>query len=370
MASSRLLIDGTPTLMAAGKKLVDKQLLRALVPTSALNAENFEELARKAFREEIAAGRPIFKEGEHDNKTIYVLEGEVELYNAQGMQEKVVGGSPEAKHPIANQQPRQVSARTRTACVITRFDSDLLDILLTWDQVSGIEVTDIQVEEEDAEETGDWMTRILQSKAFLRIPPANIQAMFMRLQEQPVKAGQTIIKQGDEGDFYYIISRGKCKVTREAASGSTVTLAQLKDGDAFGEEALLSEGKRNANVEADTDGLLMRLSKDDFEELLKAPMLHEIDLEAAKSMVRDGAMLLDVRLESEHKGTSIKGSRNIPLFMIRLKSEALDASKKYICYCETGRRSSAAAAYLLTERGFQAYVLSGGLQAIPQASTE
>ena len=43
--------------MAAGRKLVDKQLLRALVPPSALNAENFEELARKAFREEIAAGR-------------------------------------------------------------------------------------------------------------------------------------------------------------------------------------------------------------------------------------------------------------------------------------------------------------------------
>ena len=116
---------------------------------------------------------------------------------------------------LANQQPRQLSARTRSNCTVTRFDSDLLDILLTWDQLSGIEVSDITITEEaddvgNDEGGGDWMTRILQSKAFLRIPPANIQAMFMRLQEVPVKAEHEIIKQGDEGDYYYIICRGKC----------------------------------------------------------------------------------------------------------------------------------------------------------------
>jgi CRP-like cAMP-binding protein len=354
--------------MANANNLVEKQVLRTLVPASALNAENFEELARKAFREEVGAGRSLFKEGGRDNKAVYVLEGEVELFTSAGTQGTIVGETADAKHAIANQQPRQVSARAKTPCVVTRFDSDLLDILLTWDQLSGIEVSDIQGEANEAEDTGDWMTRILQSKAFLRIPPANIQTMFMRLQEMPVKAGQTIIKQGDEGDYYYIISRGKCKVTRAASSGPAVTLAQLKGGDAFGEEALLSEGSRNANVEAETDGLLMRLSKEDFEQLLKEPVLHEVTLDAAKQMVRDGAILLDVRLESEHKGSAIKGSLNIPLFMLRLKSDGLDPSKEFICYCETGRRSSAAA-FLLTERGFDGYVLSGGLQAIPQANT-
>ena len=68
------------------------------------------------------------------------------------------------------------------------------------------------------------MSRILQSKAFLRIPPANIQHMFMRLQEVPVRAGDTVITQGEDGDYYYIISRGRCKVTRESANGASVTL--------------------------------------------------------------------------------------------------------------------------------------------------
>ncbi len=77
-------------------------------------------------------------------------------------------------------------------------------------------------------------------------------------------------------------------------------------------------------------------------------------------MVKDGALWFDVRLDSEHKTTGIEGSINIPLFMLRLKADSLDPEKKYVLYCDTGRRSSAAA-YLLSERGQQAYCLKGGL---------
>ena len=297
------------------------------------------------------------------------MSGELQLLGGEGVGSSTLrGGAAEAKHPVANHQPRQVTAKAKTNITVTRFDSDLLDILLTWDQLSGIEVSDISVDEDDSGSDGsDWMTRILQSKAFLRIPPANIQTMFMRLQELPVRAGQVIINQGDDGDFYYIISHGRCKVTRESGSGANVTLATLSDGDAFGEEALISDAKRNATVIAETDGLLMRLSKDDFDELLKAPMLNEVDLDQAKQMVKSGAVLLDVRMEAEHKAGCIKGSVNVPLFMLRLKADSLDPGKKYICYCETGRRSQAAA-YLMSEQGFESYTLKGGLQAIGQTA--
>ena len=116
----------------------------------------------------------------------------MELIDADGNSTSVRGGSDVAKHPLANHQPRQHTAKAKTSCKITRFDSDLLDILLTWDQLSGIEVNEIQVEEEGGDD-GDWMTRILQSQAFLQVPPANIQAMFMRIQEVPVSAGEVIM---------------------------------------------------------------------------------------------------------------------------------------------------------------------------------
>ncbi len=348
----------------AEQKMVDRALLKTLVPPSALNAENFQELAGKAVVEELPPGRTLFKIGETDRKTTYLLEGEVVLTSNRGQTSSVIGGSNLAKHPLAHHQPRQHTAVTKTPCKVTRFDSDLLDILLTWDQLSGIEVNELHKEDEEAGAEGDWMTRILQSQAFLQVPPANIQAMFMRMQETPVRAGDAVIKQGDEGDYYYIIKTGKAKVTRPSKTGAELTLAQLKAGDAFGEEALISENKRNANVVMVTDGVLMRLSKEDFNALLKEPMLNWVDWAEGERRLKAGAMLLDVRLESEHANNGIKGSINIPLFMLRLKAEGLDPNREYLVYCDTGRRSSAAA-FLLSERGFRAYVLKGGLQSRP-----
>jgi CRP-like cAMP-binding protein len=344
------------------QNLIDKGVLKSFVPPSALNAENFQELAGKAVIEELAAGRAIFKPGETDRKTIYLVEGELELTNENGDKSILKAGSDLSKHPVANMQPRKHLAVAKVASKITRLDSDLLDILLTWDQMSGIEVDEITAAEDDQEEDegGDWMTRILQSKAFLQVPPANIQAMFMRIQEVPVKAGETIIKQGDDGDYYYIVKVGKCKVTRPSKTGSELVLANLGDGDAFGEEALLSEAKRNANIIMTTDGTLMRLSKEDFNELLKEPMLSWVSNEEADELAAAGAVWIDVRLDSEFKNNGIPGSVNIPLFMLRMKADSLDASKQYILYCNTGRRSSAGA-FLLSERGIQTSCLQGGL---------
>jgi CRP-like cAMP-binding protein len=213
------------------------------------------------------------------------------------------------------------------------------------------------------------MTRILQSKVFMRIPPANIQRMFMRLEEIGYRAGDTVVRQGEEGDYYYIINRGRCRVVRTSSTGQEITLAELASGDAFGEEALLSEGRRNATIVMATDGVLMRLSKRDFDELLRAPMQKEVDFGDASQMLRDGAQLLDVRLESEYREGSVQGSVNLPMYMLRLKAESLDPSRPYIVCCDTGRRSSAAA-YLLTARGFDAYVLKGGLIALQSARLE
>ena len=124
---------------------------------------------------------------------------------------------------------------------------------------------------------------------------------------------------------------------------------------------MLSDAKRNANVVMETSGSLMRLSKDDFNELLKEPMLSWLTGEEADAMVNEGtAIWIDVRLESEHKDSGMKGSINIPLITLRIKAATLDTKKKYIVYCDSGRRSSAAA-FLLSERGIDAYCLKGGL---------
>jgi rhodanese-related sulfurtransferase len=58
----------------------------------------------------------------------------------------------------------------------------------------------------------------------------------------------------------------------------------------------------------------------------------------------------------------------VPLYFIRLKLSALDKSKPYVVYCDTGRRSSAAA-FILVEKGYDAYVLKGGLSSMERGLT-
>ena len=111
-----------------------------------------------------------------------------------------------------------------------------------------------------------------------RIPPANIQAIFMRM-ERVARAGEVVIRQGAEGDYFYAIVSGKCVVTRETPLNKAgIKLAELGVGDTFGEEALISEAKRNATVTMLTDGVLMRLNKHDFRELMNEPLLQWLDV--------------------------------------------------------------------------------------------
>jgi rhodanese-related sulfurtransferase len=150
-------------------------------------------------------------------------------------------------------------------------------------------------------------------------------------------------------------------VTRQTSGSSkSVVLAELTMGDGFGEEALVSRNPRNATVTMVTDGHLMRLSGKDFSELLEQPVLRWVSPKEAAQAVKEGVGLLDVRTEQEHTNSKIRGSINIPLQQLRERARELKPNSRYICYCDTGERSSAAV-FLLRERGYDASVLRGGL---------
>jgi CRP-like cAMP-binding protein len=343
---------------APGKKFHGNEILRDLIPLNALTRDRFREVTGSLVIEDIGAGSYLFGEGDCDNRSIYLLDGVINLLDSNGRVTGVVSaGTDPARYPIANQQPRITTARAATKSVVATIDSTLLDVMLTLDQTTTTaSTTGLYTDSNE-----DWMTRVLQSDAFIKLAPADIQRLLQTLQSVTVSAGDTIIRQGDEGDYFYIIKEGSCSVTRLASGeGWDVPLAELGKGDCFGEEALVSDANRNATVTMLTDGTLMRLSKKDFVELLKDPLVHFIDYDLASSLVADGGVWLDVRLADEHANFAFRNSSNVPLASIRDKASALDAAKKYVVYCDTGRRSTAAA-FLLSQRGFDVCVLDGGL---------
>jgi CRP-like cAMP-binding protein len=353
--------------MSSDPNTVELSFLRAFSPLDGLKNENLRALARKTVVRELGQGRFLFKEGDTDKRTYYLGTGLIELLANGKVVGTIRGGTPDARHPLAPILPRRCSARVASDKIdYLSIDSDLLDVLITWDQTGTYEVGELNSGHEAAD---DWMTILLQSRAFHRIPPANLQAVFMRMQRMSYAAGDVVIRQGEEGDFFYVIVEGRCSVSRETPlNREGIKLAELGMGETFGEEALISGATRNATIAMLTDGVLMRLAKDDFNSLLNEPMLQWLDYEQAKELVSNGGVWLDVRLPSEYEHWHLEPSLNVPLYFIRLKLKTLDPSLHYVVVCDNGRRSSAAA-YILSERGFEARVLQGGIAATDLAET-
>jgi formylglycine-generating enzyme required for sulfatase activity/rhodanese-related sulfurtransferase/chromosome segregation ATPase len=344
--------------MRAAKKItVDKKLLQEFVPLNALSAGRFREVSEKIVIEEVLAGRYLFHKGDRDNQSIYLLEGKINLIDEfRKVTSEVEAGTDMSRYAISNQQPRPLSARAVNKCIIARIDSALLDVYLTWDQSNSAEVVEI-----GADENQDWMTRILQTEAFIKIPPAMIQSLLIKMQSYPVKAGDVVIRQGDAGDYFYTIHEGRCAVTRkESPDADAQFLAELDSGASFGEDALVSDKKRNATVTMLTNGLLMRLAKEDFIELLKKQLVKHVDYEQAATLVDEGAVWVDVRTVDEYECGAFEDSVNMPLSNLRNELSELVFNTKYIICCDTGRRSESAG-FLLSHHGFDVYVLEGGI---------
>ena len=343
---------------------VDAETLQGLEPIASLSAPRIRELAAKTVLEYLHRGARLFAEGERDRKLIYLLSGEIELRsraNAHG--QRITAGMPETWQPIDNKQPRQWTAIAVGDVEIIRIDMERFDQMLTWDQMATAEASPKTKTVSKGE--GDWRTKLRSTLAFNNIPAANIEKVFERMESLDVTVGDVVIRQGDPGDFFYLIDKGSAKVTRQMmGKGKPVELAEIGAGVAFGEEALISDKPRNANVVMISEGRLMRLAKKDFVALLKEPLLDYIDLHSALEKLSNAAVFLDVRVPSEFKESRLPNAVNIPLHELRQRIGELNINTYYVCYCGTGRRSSAAA-FLLSNQGFNASVLKNGLQDVP-----
>ncbi|MEJ2131343.1 MAG: cyclic nucleotide-binding domain-containing protein, partial [Gammaproteobacteria bacterium] len=258
-------------------------------------------------------------------------------------------------------QPHVVTAVTTTPVRVLVLDKDYLDLVLTWDQAGNYLVQDLE-EEEVLDADADWMSCLLQSRLFASIPPANIQQLFAKFEEARVSDGDVVVKQGDPGDYFYVVKSGVARISRRVSTGGNTTdvvLAELRAGDVFGEDALIGDAPRNATVQMVSEGSLMRLDKKDFQSLMQDPVLEFIEYEELQNLLQQEDRrieILDVRLPLEFKQGHIPGSRSVPLHSVRQIVRELDPDVTYVTACDGGRRSTLAA-YLLNQYGFEALVL-------------
>ena len=118
--------------------MIDIKQLARLVPMDGMGSERLQKLASEAVVEDVKSGTEIFKEGDQDNQSIYLLAGEIELVSKKsGARRTVTGGSDEARYALSNLKPRQFTGVAKSAARLLRVDSVLMDSLLAWDQTMG-----------------------------------------------------------------------------------------------------------------------------------------------------------------------------------------------------------------------------------------
>jgi rhodanese-related sulfurtransferase len=339
----------------------------ALEPIASLSEARLRELAGLCHLERVGKNSDPFGARGSLGQTVYLVKGELALAYPDGSSTVLVGGSDQARTPLGRRGAMFTSARALTDVELVRIDDELLDIMVTWDQLA---TADSSARRETSaggqSPLADWSllsgifsVSNLKYGAFSQLPSAHIDELLRRFKRINVKKGDSVIREGAEGDFYYVIETGRCKVER-MIGGVSILLAELKSGDAFGEEALVSEAKRNATVMMKSDGVLLQLAKKDFNELLREPLLHRISVEEAREKIAGGGQWVDVRYPSEYQYDKLPEAINIPLSEIRHAFGLLDKGREYVLYCQSERRS-AAATFLLAQRGYRAFLLAGGL---------
>jgi len=340
--------------------------LSVLDPLGALSPDRLRELADVTVAERAARGSDPLAAHKGSGRLAFLLSGELLLMYEGGGTLVVVGGMGDGRHPLNRGGARIGRSRAISEVELLTVEDDALDILVTFDQVAAGNPASGSVMAEAVRSdarlvAGIFSLSSLRHGVFAQLPPARIEEMFARFERVSARRGDVVIREGEEGDYYYVIEAGRCKVER-MVGGVRVSLAELKSGDAFGEEALAAEARRNATVTMATDGRLLRLGKQDFRASLGEPLLQRISYAQGLERTQRGAAWLDVRYPSEYRYDRLPGALNVPLNEVRNSFTVLDAGREYIAYCQSGRRSSAAA-FLLAQRGFKVCLLEGGLWA-------
>lgn len=324
-------------------------------PFTLLSKERMSEVVNIVRFIEMREGEIFQIAGGAGKDYLFVVEGSLNIIT-DGEVRSVNGPEETRKSPVVlKSSPSTSTVVARSDCIICHADRDLLDELISWDEI-------VHMMEETNEELADQLERVRNSLVFRRLPSEMVEMAFSKMRTVKIPEGEAAIKQGEEGNSYYIITQGSADVFSIGIyDDEPQKIAELTEGDAFGCEALISGSTRSETVIMKEDSVLSVLDKSDFEELVKNPLIKTVNQTIAKSMLDTGHIPIDVRYAEEYDEGHMSNAILIPLFELRNRIDELDKSKRYVVYCHGGSRS-AVATLVLAQNQYDVVSLEGGVR--------
>jgi CRP-like cAMP-binding protein len=346
----------------------DSEVFSQFLPISDLDGQFLSEVVRQTRVITVPKGTMLFKRGKALCDHYYLLEGEVDLINNEFGVERVKSGTDRSQRVLNTQSPTVVSAVAKTHVRYCIVNCDVLARQLALAKApppvaAGAEIEtsttggEPGIEVGDLSDSKDWMTCLLQSHLFARIPWSQLQELFNKFETLPVSAGEKVIREGARGDYFYVLASGTALVTNRSGSVDI----ELSEGSYFGEEALISDAPRNATVTMNSAGVVKRLCAKDFASLVRQSVIQYLELRKLEALKKP-YKLIDVRMPLEYRVAHLPESLNMPLSRLRDNLGDLGQGSLYAISDEAGPRAEIAA-YILCQAGFDAVVLKNAAAA-------
>lgn len=338
--------------------MIEVESLKKYYPFNKIQAKFLPLLLKEISIFELSRGEKLYSMNQQAESTKYLIDGEIKITTDKGREKNIKTASFQSTYPIgdANKSNKMDAVVTSVKANCFQISSTLLDHFLVWSDIHQKLPAESPVR---GHKNYDWVLGLLRNSSVQMLPQGNIEELLQSLESYPVRSKQTIIKQGEPGDYFYLIAKGKATISR-SDNGTETVIAELKTGDVFGESALVSNEPRNATIQMASDGMLLRLSGAKFGRLLKAHVVRWITAEETIQRIQQGASLVDVRDRDEFQQISIQGCLNIPISELRQRIPELDKSRSIVT-CSNLASRCASAAFTLINEGFDVYVLQGGI---------
>eukprot|EP00941_MAST-03F_sp_MAST-3F-sp1_P003293 g3293.t1 len=273
--------QGSP-MEAAERDEIEKVLKKHFLFES-IKEEGLNSLCKGMIKSAKKSGEEIIKQGAEGDSFFVLTTGSVTV-NVDGKDvAKLPAPCAFGELALMHNQPRNATITCASECTVWDIDQR------TFRKVLASHATTATAKRVKFLKTVDHLSS-LSSLELTKVANA--------LQIVDFKAGETIIRQGQHGENFFIIESGTVEVSaKKKGSSSDVVVATLSSGKYFGEAALLKKEPRNATCTAKNDVTLARLSHDQFNHLL-GPLSDLLGKSAETRAAENAATLEKTRTRS------------------------------------------------------------------------
>ncbi|MFP2910587.1 cyclic nucleotide-binding domain-containing protein, partial [Pyxidicoccus sp. 3LFB2] len=217
-------------------------------------------------------GQAVVEEGTPGASMFALVEGRADvLRNLEGGERKSVGtvtpGDFFGELALVSEGPRLATVVATERAVLLELTRERMEAVAARHPQVGAVV--------EAFYRRRMVENLLRSNPVLsKLTPEQKAAVSRDFQLRTVSAGEALLTQGQPGDAFYVVLRGRCTPWLEQLHGRRTALADLREGDIFGEISLLLDKPVSATVRAEVPGVVLRLERAAFEKhLLSQPGL-------------------------------------------------------------------------------------------------